>query len=44
MRKQNCAELSDEKWLWYLALLCDIPHYISWSGNVTEETYDDNAE
>jgi hypothetical protein len=31
-------ELSDEKWLWYLAVLYDIRYHISWSGNVSEET------
>jgi len=38
------TELSDEKWLWYLALLCDIIYHISWSGNISEETYEVNAE
>jgi hypothetical protein len=26
---KTVAELSDEKWLWDLALLCDISHYVS---------------
>jgi len=38
------TEFSDEKWLWYLALLCDITHHMSSSGNVTEEMDEDNAE
>jgi hypothetical protein len=41
---KTVTELTDEKWLWYLALLRDITHLISWSGNVSEETYEDNAE
>jgi hypothetical protein len=27
------AELSDEKWLWDLALLCDISHYVNYLNN-----------
>jgi hypothetical protein len=41
---KTVTELSDEKWLWYLALLYDITHLISWSGNVIEEMYEDNAQ
>jgi len=38
------TQLSDEKWLWYLALLFDISHHLSRSGNVSEETYEVKAE
>jgi len=38
------TELGDERWLWYLALLCDVSRHIRRNGNVGEETHEVNAE